>query len=409
MTSRIPILIAVLLLIPITAAAQEIENLAGVRLTFDRAGARSLAMGSTGIASNDANAAAANPAAIAGARRTFTLETRRRTFEGRYLADNDLNTVGVESSTRGIRSASLTLPMAGLTWSFFYDQPLDVQHSTVPAFSSSSPVGQGTFFVCDGQVSATPCNAPAVAYHLPGTFPIDTDLQLQRYGAAAAWSRGPLAVGASLRREHLRQQAAFSTAVLNGYSGIAETTDDAALTWSAGMTWNAGSAARIGASYASGGSFAGTRTFPFDPAQSIELRTPPSLGVGVSVTPLPRLTLAADAVRVQYSAMMHDRRNVFPQGSVIGFPDVTELHAGAEYRIGSVALRGGWWRDPAHALEIRNGVLPPPPFHYLPALAGSPENHLTAGIGFGGKTRFDASIDRGERSTRVALEVSTSF
>jgi hypothetical protein len=43
------------------------------------------------------------------------------------------------------------------------------------------------------------------------------------------------------------------------------------------------------------------------------------------------------------------------------------------------------------------------------AFVDSSENHLTAGIGFGGKTRFDASIDRGERSTRVALEISTSF
>jgi len=33
------------------------------------------------------------------------------------------------------------------------------------------------------------------------------------------------------------------------------------------------------------------------------------------------------------------------------YPDVTEFHAGVEYRIGSVALRGGWWRDPAHGLE----------------------------------------------------------
>ncbi|HEX2121105.1 MAG TPA: hypothetical protein VHL59_05620 [Thermoanaerobaculia bacterium] len=409
MSSRTSLIIAFVLLIPIVAAAQELESFAGVRLTFDRAGARSLAMGSTAIASTDPNAVTANPAAIAGSARTLSIETRRRTFEGRYIGDHDLNTIGVESATSGIRSATFTLPIAATTWSFFYDEPLDVQHSNASLFSAGAV--DATFFVCDGRVSATPCNSPAVALQLPATFPLDVALRLRRYGAAAAWSRGPLAFGASLRREHLRQQSGFVAAppLFNAFSGIAETTDDTAMTWSAGATWNVARSARVGASYSSGGSFSGTRTFPVEPAQSIELRTPPSLGVGVSISPLPRLTLAADAVRVRYSAMMHDRRNVFPQGSDLGFPDVTELHAGAEYRIGSVALRGGWWRDPAHALAIRNGVTPPPPFHFLPALVDSSENHLTAGIGFGGKTRFDASIDRGERSTRVALEISTSF
>ena len=107
--------------------------------------------------------------------------------------------------------------------------------------------------------------------------------------------------------------------------------------------------------------------------------------------------------------MMHGNRNVFPQQSELGYPDVTELHAGAEYRAGKYALRAGWWRDPAHALAIRNGVMPPPPFHYLVAADDPTENHVTAGLSYGEKTRFDASIDRGSRSTRVAFGVSTAF
>jgi hypothetical protein len=136
---------------------------------------------------------------------------------------------------------------------------------------------------------------------------------------------------------------------------------------------------------------------------------PPSLGVGVSIDPMPQLTLSADAVRVRYSAMMHDQRDIFPQGSEIGYPDVTELHAGAEYRAGGIALRAGWWRDPAHALAMQNGIVPPPPFHYASLLENESENHVTAGIGVGTKTRFDASIDRASRSTRLALGMSTTF
>jgi len=107
---------------------------------------------------------------------------------------------------------------------------------------------------------------------------------------------------------------------------------------------------------------------------------------------------------------LHDQRNVFlPNRAQIGYPDVTELHAGAEYRMGGVALRAGWWRDPAHALASQNDISVPPPFTYIPLILDSTENHLTAGIGVGSKTRFDASIDRSARSTRVAFGVGSSF
>ncbi|HJQ37846.1 MAG TPA: hypothetical protein VKB93_11980 [Thermoanaerobaculia bacterium] len=401
------LLTTLLLASTFAVSAQEIENIAGVRMTFDRAGARSLAMGSTGIAANDAELASTNPAAIAGAARSFSIETRRRSFEGRYIVDNQLHSFGIDSSTSGIRGAALTFPMSGLTWSFFYDQPLDVHHSTASIYG---PYTTFNFFICEGRPAVTPCNAPQMQFELPITFPVDVRLRLQRYGAATAWSRGPLAVGASIRRDHFRQEAVF----LDGFgplNGIAETVDDTALTWSGGATWSFGSAARIGATYASGGSFAGQRTFSYTPlpAQPLEFRTPPSFGAGISIEPLPQLTIAADVLRVRYSEMMHEQRNVNPARSELGYPDVTELHAGAEYRLGALALRAGWWRDPAHALKTFNGILPPSPLSNVAAILDSSENHLTAGIGVGTKTRFDASIDRSERTTRLGFGVSTKF
>lgn len=129
MTPR-PLLLLLLVVTSLTATAQEIESLAGVRFTLDRAGARSLAMGSTAITSTDASAVAANPAAIAGAPRSFSIEQRRRTMEGRYVVDTNLSTIGIESETSGIRSAFLVVPAAGLTWAVSYDEPLDVEHST---------------------------------------------------------------------------------------------------------------------------------------------------------------------------------------------------------------------------------------------------------------------------------------
>jgi hypothetical protein len=407
---RIPILLAAILALhPVLASAQELESLAGVRLDFDRAGARALAMGATGVSSKSPDAAAMNPAAIAGADRSFSILAGRRTMEGRYIADNTLRTTALDSTTSGLQSASVTLPMAGLTWSFFYDQPIDVSHSTLPAL----PNGAGTstpFYFCDGHLSAEPCDF-AVVFGLPAALPLETSLSLQRYGAAAAWSRGPFALGASLRQERLHQQSGFSNdrAFSTPSSGITETTDDSSLTWNAGLTWDLAPNARLGAAYASGGSFRGNRTFLNGAARPIEFRTPSSASVGLSFDPIPQLTLATDVVRIQYSEMMHDHRALFPGPSEIGYRDATELHAGAEYRRGTVALRAGWWRDPAHALSILNGVSGPPPFQYIAAIVDSDEDHLTAGIGVGVKTRFDASVDRGSRGMQLALGVSTKF
>ena len=56
---RKPAILCILLtLVPVVAVAQEIESLAGVRLVFDHASARSLATGSTGMASRQGDAAA---------------------------------------------------------------------------------------------------------------------------------------------------------------------------------------------------------------------------------------------------------------------------------------------------------------------------------------------------------------
>jgi hypothetical protein len=402
---RTTLILLAVLAVTNLASAQELESLAGLRLTLDRADTRSSSMGATGVAANQGDSAAMNPATIAGTR-AFSLDASRKTVEGRYIGSPDLSTIGIDSNTTGIRKAAVTLPYAGLTWSLYYDAPIDVDHSTTSAFQDglSAP-----YFICNGHLSASTCGGGATVLAVPATYPLDVTLTLKRYGATAAWKSGPVAIGASLRREHLQQDSSFSTAVLNQYSGTAETIDDSALTWSAGATWDVTPLARIGAAYSSGGAFAGARTFVDNPSRAVEFHTPSTIAVGISVDPIPQVTLAADAVRVNYSEMMHGKRALFPQGSELGYADVTEFHAGAEYRVGTVALRAGWWRDPAHALAIRNGVVPPIPFDYVAAIVDSDEDHVTAGVGFGDKTKLNAAIDRGSHSTQLSLGVSTTF
>ena len=86
---------------------------------------------------------------------------------------------------------------------------------------------------------------------------------------------------------------------------------------------------------------------------------PDVAGVGISVRPIPVLTINADAVHVKYSNLDDDFvSTTLGIRDVNGYkaPDVTELHLGGEYFFSTkipFALRGGVWRDPAHSIEWR--------------------------------------------------------
>jgi hypothetical protein len=384
-----------LLILAIPAAAQELESLAGIRLNFEQPGARAVAMG---------GAAAGNPADLAGAARSFSLEARRRSSESRYVSDEQLNTIGLSSTTSGITSASLVVPRGRTTWSASYDVPLDIEHSTTPIVQRFN---YGQLFLCNGRVSATICSAasPPHQFEFPVTLPVDASLRLERFSAGGAWSAGPLALGATARYERLKQRTAAQVPY-----PLAETIDDSDVTWSAGARWRLSSRVSVGGAYESGGAFGGERSFVDSPSQTIELHTPSSLRGGVLVDVLPRLTVAADAVRVNYSEMNHAARSTFPDQSELGYADVTELRAGLEYRLGGIALRAGWWRDPAHSFAVLNGITPPGALAAVAAIVDEDEDHVTAGLGIGrGAVRLDASVDRGSRSTRAAVGVTTRF
>ncbi len=373
----------------LSLSGQEIESVAGVRFTFATPGARSLGMGGTSVAATDAASAAANPATIDGSGRAASVELRRNEIEGRYYANTSLDTVGQSSTTSGISSAFVTVPFNRGALAFAYDEPLNVDHSTVPLFNGD----------------------PAQEATLPATLPANATLSLRRYSTSAAWSVGPLALGASARYERFRQNSSFvaSSSSFFPFESVTEQTDAGDWTWSGGAVWKIAERARIGVSYSSGGRFDGTRSFPVAAPQSIEFRTPSSARAGIEFAATPSFTIAAEAVHVAYSEMLQSNRHTFPQGSEYAMADVTEPHAGIEWRHGNLALRAGWWRDPAHALQITNGVVPPTPLNYVTGIVNQSENHVTAGIGYGDTTRFEAAVDRGTYSTRISAGIVSRF
>jgi hypothetical protein len=204
------------------------------------------------------------------------------------------------------------------------------------------------------------------------------------------------------------------------FSSLLETADIFSLSpdtnyapaYTAGVSWSPASVIHLGAVWHSGTehSFQQVRSL-YGPAnvgkpefvaeqRTITFRTPGSIGVGIGIRATETLRLLADVRRVQYSVLRDGLTAlIFEPAEHYRLDDAIELRAGAEYVIPfasvSLALRGGVWRDPPHALTFvgddpANGAL-------LREVFGGTETtrvHGTGGVGIVvSQVAFDVSVD----------------
>ena len=381
--------------------AQLMESLAGVRLHFDDPGARAAAMGGANVALT--NEWATNPASLAGAKQIAIVEASHRAQTTRYVTGigaSQLITTDVAHSSNGVSAITFVTPLSGITTSLTYDEPIDEQRSADPAASTSN----GFITVTrQGKITFNCATCFGGGVRLPNFPLVDVSLRLQRWNGSLAWQHGPLSLGASVRYTQAREETASDRLPYD-----LERIDDASWSYVAGLKWDITPALHAGASYESPAAVNGTQnTGTASITTPKRFETPATWRGGVAIDAASNLTLAADAVRIRYSRLTRGRFNDVVPFDGMNYPDVMELHAGAEYRIGSVAVRGGWWRDPAHGLEpigrwdSTNAQ--------LSLLENRSENHVTAGFSAGTRTRLDAAIDRGSRSTRVIVGVGATY
>src|SRR6185295_10710232 len=94
--------------------------------------------------------------------------------------------------------------------------------------------------------------------------------------------------------------------------------------------------------------------------------------------------------------------------------DVTELHLGAEYFFSTkipLALRAGYWRDPAHSVEFRGPMSSPSAVaSAILYPKGETTNHISAGVGLAWpRFQIDAAYDRSEHFRVGSISVVTRF
>jgi len=405
---RTILLITMLLAAP-SLFAQLMESFAGIQFRFDDPGARALALGGASCALQDDTNALINAAAIAGAQRnSVTIEGRDRQQTSTFNVPlNGLpDTAQVTSSFRGVSNIAVTFARGRGTYSLFADRPIDQRSDTsnIATFFLNQPL-PSVSLIGGRIVPVEECDARCTNVEMHPMRRWSASLRESRFGGAAAWSLGAWSVGGSLHYDKLDGDASLGDLGGDPATIARDATHDHDLSWSAGLQWQLAPSARVGASYTSGAQFRTTEQLADGNVRSLEFHTPSKARAGVAILPTQSLTLTADMVRVMYS----DMTNALIEGEGAGMPDVTELHAGIELRLGSVALRGGWWRDPAHELRVTGASLASP-FLELYHLMRETESHVTAGIGVGGpRLSVNAAYDHGSRSRQASIALTSTF
>jgi long-subunit fatty acid transport protein len=457
------VLIAVLA-IPATAQNVDIEALSGLQFNFGNPGARSLGMGGAflGLA-DDASAAEANPAGLT------ILRKPEISVEGRNYLEHQIFTTGgtypelertpfKHYSDRAVVSfASFVYPIKNFTLGAYFHEPLNNKGGGVVAprydqFTGDLITLGPNFFLPGGggsPISEIECENLRRSTNNPGAcieFRLDPftsalDVRMRTIGISGAWQLHPkFSLGVTARHQRF-QEAAFTfrftqfldpstisvqATAKEGKDGQLEIVEETDTTFAAGFKWSPTDKISFGGVYKMGPQFTAPLFFAgaatnneFLQVADTTFHIPDVAGLGVSVRPIPVLTINLDAVHVKYSnlvddfvASVADVREL--EEDPFGADDVIELHIGAEYVFTTkipFALRAGFWRDPAHSVEWR-GPLNRPDFIAEAMLypKGETQNHMSIGAGLAWpRFQIDAAYDTSDNYKVGSLSFVTRF
>lgn len=461
-----------LLALPLAAQNVDIEALSGLQFNFGNPGARSLGMGGAflGLA-DDASAAEANPAGLTILRKPEVSIEARNYLEQQLFTTSgtfpDINrTAFTHHSDRvNVSFASAVIPIKNkFTIGAYFHEPLNNEGagvvapvfdeftgdliSTVPNFYLPTEVRNGQAFVVGEPIDKAACEQRRRDLNNPFTcleFRLDPfvsalSVRQRTFGLAGAWQVHPkLSIGANVRHQRF-QEAAFTsrytqqldpkqvlvqaTATANGDEvELVEATDT---TFGFGFKWTPTDKISVGGVYKQGPEFETTlfyadvaTQFNFTERARPTFHIPDIAGLGVSVRPIPVLTINVDAVHVKYSNLADNHQTVYT--TTVGtlddpfkIEDALELRAGAEYFFATkipFALRAGYWRDPAHSVEW-NGPLTHPDFIAEAMLfpKGEAQDHFSVGVGFAWpRFQIDAAYDSSKHYKVGSLSMVTRF
>lgn len=460
-------LAALLIAVPAMAQNVDIEALSGLQFNFGNPGARSLGMGGAFLAlADDASAAEANPAGLT------TLRKAEVSIEGRnYLERQLFTTSGTfpdvdrtaftnHSDRVNLSFASAVIPVRNFTFGLYFHEPLNNEGGGVVAPRFDELTGRPeselpNFFLpmenmepVGNPITEQQCEARRIELNDPfacleyNVDPFISALSVRQrtFGVAAGWQIHPkFSIGGAVRHQRF-EEAAFTfrvdsinfepkqilvQATAETKNGEVDIQEEADTTFSAGFRWAPTDRISVGGVYKQGAEFDSplffadpSTEFEFVEAASTKFHMPDTIGLGVSVRPIPVLTINVDAVNVMYSNLVDDFVSSVADVQGLDEPftaeDVTEIHVGAEYFFSTkipFALRAGYWRDPAHSI-VWNGPLNRPDFVAEALLypEGEDQNHVSVGAGFAWpKFQIDLAYDTSDNYKVGSISMVSRF
>ncbi|HEX8408484.1 MAG TPA: hypothetical protein VF883_06450 [Thermoanaerobaculia bacterium] len=350
-----------LLVLTCSAAAQTFEQSTSLRLSETPMSARAAAMGGAGDPLGvDAADFATNPALLASVKRPLlslsgaqtTYDILRLDFdpgEGPFFeTEVVLDHTNIGQSFAHVAAA---IPLRGFVLGVYArnepslrDGSVDYAEGTAD-FEPACPLG----FDCNYAL-------------LLGASAFER--RERRYGVSAAFERGAFSFGAGAELQDVNERYEVvrgSIPLSFGLERVVRRTSGRKIVPNAGVRWRVTPRIAVAAAY--NGAAEHERV---DDACAFQLTSrncttrfvrlgQSSVGgadawrASLAVAPVNNLLLTGEVVRRNYSKLSDDPAYVVTTFEPVSYRDATELHAGAEYRLGRLplTLRAGWWREPS--------------------------------------------------------------
>lgn len=394
------------LLFSLAASAQTFEEVTALRIHETPMGARSTAMGaSTEALTPDGTDLSSNPALLASITApVFSLSAAQDAYRVVRFSATPTSYFVVDSQGRDARAlthVAAVIPMHGFV---------------LGAYARQEPALRD--FVAGFPVPVTmeytpPCQEPCeYAY---GVNPANFEHRDRRYGLSAAMERGAFSFGAGAEMQELDEsydvwRLALPQAV-PFMERVTRNTHARKVVPNAGVRWRVSPRFALAAAYNGApdqvrSEVACLGDWPQNAciSNTVQLdgtrivRGADAYRVSATFAPASNVVLVGEAVRRDYSSV--PREGLAPLNN----HDVTEWHAGAEYRLRNtpVALRAGWWREP--------GKVPANNYGFYGVDAETIEHRtIGAGIDIGRGARLDLAYDDADGPTPRRALVGVAF
>ena len=396
----------IVLLVTLSAAAQTFEQTASVRLTELSMSARAAAMGGASDALEpDPADLATNPALSASLRQPLLSVSAVQTTYDLVRTQIDEGDIALRFEPRSAAAfghIAAVIPMRSFVAGLYArNEPRlhDGEVNFAPGLLPYEPL-----------CLLEPCNYA----HLLNSSPFER--RERRYGATLALARGAFSFGAGAELQDLDESYAVTRIQLFPFTfdqeRIVLRTSGRKLAANGGIRWRITPRVAVAAAYNHAPSRERTEdvcrsnivafercTSDFHRLRTVTIDGADALRASLSVIPIERLVLTGEVVRRDSAALDDADTDGFFEGE---YRNITELHAGAEYRLrGELSLRAGWWRQPSPIAGID-----------LFGPQGEDVDHLTFGFGVNlGSTRIDLAYDDADAPAlrRAVLGVTYAF